>query len=135
MDRRSAIKNITLSFGTITLSTGTISMIQSCQTNSTDWSPKFFSLAQINFLDRVLEIIIPETDSPGAKSLKLVRFVDAYLYKNFRTAEQEFVLSAMQDFINMILESENGIIKGTKEEQFEIIDKIFESINIENNNE
>ena len=131
MDRRSAIKNITLSFGTITLSTGTISMIQSCQTNSTDWSPKFFSLAQINFLDRVLEIIIPETDSPGAKSLKLVRFVDAYLYKNVRIAEQEFLLSMMQDFINMILESKN--ISSVSDIDDPIIEKSF-SLHIDNGN-
>ena len=131
MDRRSAIKNITLSFGTITLSTGTISMIQSCQTNSTDWSPKFFSLAQINFLDRVLEIIIPETDSPGAKSLKLARFVDAYLYKNFRTTEQEFVLSAIQDFMNMILESKN--ISSVSDIDDPIIEKYF-SLHIDNGN-
>ena len=31
----------------------------------------------------------------------------------------------------MILESENGIIKGTQEEQFEIINKIFNNVNIE----
>ena len=84
MDRRSAIKNITLSFGTITLSTGTISIIQSCQTNPADWNPKFFSLSDLQFLEKVLEIIIPETDSPGAKSLKLVRFVDRYIDKKTR---------------------------------------------------
>ena len=93
MDRRSAIKNITLSFGTITLSTGTISMIQSCQTDIIKWSPRFFSLYELSFLDKVLEIIIPETDSPGAKSLNLVRFVDSYIYKNIRTSEKEFLSS------------------------------------------
>ncbi len=107
MDRRSAIKNITLSFGTITLSTGTISMIQSCQTDVIKWNPKFFSLYELSFLDKVLEIIIPETDSPGAKSLNLVRFVDSYIYKNIRTSEKEFLSSMMDEFINMILESEN----------------------------
>ena len=61
MDRRSAIKNITLSFGTMTLSTGTLSIIQSCQTNTADWNPRLFSLSEINFLDKVFEIIIPET--------------------------------------------------------------------------
>ena len=107
MDRRSAIKNITLSFGTITLSTGTMSIIQSCQTNTADWNPKFFSLSDLQFLEKVLEIIIPETDSPGAKSLKLVRFVDRYIDKNIRTSEKEFLSSMMDEFINMILESEN----------------------------
>ena len=107
MDRRSAIKNITLSFGTITLSTGTISMIQSCQTDLIKWSPRFFSLYELSFLDKVLEIIIPETDSPGAKSLNLVRFVDSYIYNNIRTSEKEFLSSMMDEFIDMILKSEN----------------------------
>ena len=50
---------ITLSFGTITLSTGTISIIQSCQTDADNWSPTFFSLSDLQFLEKVLEIIIP----------------------------------------------------------------------------
>ena len=55
----------------------------------------------------MLEIIIPETDSPGAKSLNLVRFVDSYIYKNIRKSEKEFLSSMMDEFIKMILESEN----------------------------
>ena len=65
------------------------------------------SLYELSFLDKVLEIIIPETDSPGAKSLKLVRFVDSYIYKNIRKSEKEFLSSMIDEFIKMILESEN----------------------------
>ena len=43
MDRRSALKNIGVSFGSITLSTGVLSIIQSCQTNDLNWTPKFFT--------------------------------------------------------------------------------------------
>ena len=129
MDRRSAIKNITLSFGTITLSTGTMSIIQSCQTNADNWSPKFFSLSDLQFLEKVLEIIIPETDSPGAKSLKLVRFVDRYIDKNIRTSEKEFLSSMMDEFINMILESEN--INSISEIDSKAIEKHL-SIHIDN---
>ena len=42
MNRREAIKNISISFGSITLSTGVLSMIQSCQTDNIDWSPDYF---------------------------------------------------------------------------------------------
>jgi len=44
MDRRSALKNIGVSFGSITLSTGVLSIIQSCQTNDLNWTPKFFTV-------------------------------------------------------------------------------------------
>ena len=78
MDRRAALKNIGVSFGSITLSTGVLSIIQSCQTNDLNWTPKFFTAKRIGFMDRMLEIIIPETDTPGAISLNLSKFIDAY---------------------------------------------------------
>ena len=82
MDRRAALKNIGVSFGSITLTTGVLSIIQSCQTNDLNWTPKFFTAKRIGFMDRMLEIIIPETDTPGAISLNLSKFIDAYTYKN-----------------------------------------------------
>ena len=51
MNRREAIKNISISFGSITLSTAVLSMIQSCQTDNIDWSPDYFKKNQINFID------------------------------------------------------------------------------------
>ncbi len=140
MDRRLAIKNITLSFGTITLSTGTLSIIQSCQKNTAEWTPRFFSLSEIDFLDKVFEIIIPETREtfgafdtpvywPGAKELKLVRFVDSYIYQNIRTGEQKFLLAMINEFINMILESED--INSVSNINEEIIEKYL-SLHIDN---
>ena len=32
---------------------------------------------------------------------------DSYIYKNIRTSEKEFLSSMMDEFINMIMESEN----------------------------
>ena len=78
MNRRKALKNIGISFGSITFSTSILSILQSCQANELDWSPDFFTTKQISFIDRMFEIIIPETDTPGAISLNLSKFVDAY---------------------------------------------------------
>ena len=82
MNRRKALKNIGISFGSITFSTSILSILQSCQANELDWSPDFFTTKQISFIDRMFEIIIPETDTPGAISLNLSKFVDAYIFKN-----------------------------------------------------
>ena len=82
MNRRKALKNIGISFGSITFSSSILSVLHSCQSNELDWSPDFFTKKQIVFIDRIFEIIIPETDTPGAISLNLSRFVDAYIYKN-----------------------------------------------------
>ena len=42
MNRRKALKNIGISFGSITFSTSILSILQSCQANELDWSPDFF---------------------------------------------------------------------------------------------
>ena len=107
MERRQALKNIGLSFGSITMSSGIISIIQSCQSNESFTDLKFFDMKQITFLDRILEIIIPETDTPGAMSLNISKFVDIYIHRNIRSADQKYLLAMMDEFINMILISEN----------------------------
>jgi len=106
MNRRKALSRIGISFGSISMSTGVISIIQSCNTEDSS-DLKYFSLSQINFLDRILEIIIPETDSPGAKSLNLSKFIDVYIAKNIRTEDQIYLNAMMNEFMKMILDSEN----------------------------
>ncbi len=96
MNRRIAIKRIGLSFGSISLSTGVISMIKSCQSPNADL--KFFSSNQISFLDRVLEIILPETETPGALSLNLSKFVDSYVSENIRSEDQKYLIAMIDEF-------------------------------------
>ena len=62
MNRRKALKNIGISFGSITFSTSILSILQSCQANELDWSPDFFTTKQISFIDRMFENIIPEAE-------------------------------------------------------------------------
>ena len=107
MDRRAALKNIGVSFGSITLSTGVLSIIQSCQTNDLNWTPKFFTAKRIGFMDRMLEIIIPETDTPGAISLNLSKFIDAHVNKNISSKNQSELNQEIDEFMNFILNNEN----------------------------
>ena len=107
MDRRAALKNIGVSFGSITLSTGVLSIIQSCQSNDLIWTPKFFTANRIDFMDRMLEIIIPETDTPGAISLNLTKFIDAHVNKNISLENQNDLNQEIDEFMNFILNNEN----------------------------
>jgi hypothetical protein len=58
MNRRKALKNIGISFGSITFSSSILSVLHSCQSNELDWSPDFFTKKQIVFIDRIFEIIV-----------------------------------------------------------------------------
>jgi hypothetical protein len=107
MNRRKALKSIGISFGSITFSSSILSVLHSCQSNELDWSPDFFTKKQIVFIDRIFEIIIPETDTPGAISLNLSRFVDAYIYKNTPSEDQSELNNEIDELTDVILSNEN----------------------------
>tara|TARA_B100000575_G_scaffold201828_1_gene163553 strand:- start:1819 stop:2364 length:546 start_codon:yes stop_codon:yes gene_type:complete len=123
MRRRLAIKRIALSFSSISISSGIISMVQSCKSSDAEKSYKFFNPSQISFLDKILEIILPETDSPGATNLKLSKFVDAYVNKNIKSEDQKYLLDIMNQFIELILDSEN--LKSSNQLSSSSIEKYF----------
>ena len=81
MNRRKAIKNIGLSFGTITATPALISLLQRCQTEL-DWKPKLLSIKHIEVVSKYLDLIIPKTDDiPSATGLGLHKWMDAYAYE------------------------------------------------------
>jgi len=105
MKRREALKNIGLSFASITISASTLSLVQSCQSSSTNL--KFFNSKRLGLIDRIFEIIIPETDTPGSNTLNLSKFTDAYIYKNISLEEQKELNEEIDEFLSVILSNEN----------------------------
>ncbi len=71
MRRRSALKNLTVALGGL----------MSLPAWASGWSPDSlgqFSILPVsdeNLLAEIVETILPETDTPGAKSLKVHQFV------------------------------------------------------------
>ena len=78
MDRRKALGNIGQGIGTIIVTPSIVSIFQRCQSSKT-FNPTFFIAEDFNLISRLMEIIIPKTDIPGAIELKLPEFVDNYI--------------------------------------------------------
>ncbi|MBT8218201.1 MAG: gluconate 2-dehydrogenase subunit 3 family protein [Bacteroidia bacterium] len=78
MKRRDALKNTGLFVG-ISLSAGAIStLFQSCkEAQSADiWKPDFIPEDLVDLVAEIAETILPKTDLPGAKDLKIHQFLD-----------------------------------------------------------
>ena len=104
MERRTALKNLGLSFGALTLTPSIMSMLQSCQSTGTDWTPSFFSPESAKTIEQLTELIIPSTpDIPGAKDLKLIRFIDSYIATTADSQEQTFITSALDLLVGRCL--------------------------------
>lgn len=112
MDRRNALKNIGKGLGTITITPTILNLLQSCQ-NSTAWNTVFFNKEQFLVVSKLMEIIIPETETPGAISLKLPEFIDAYIH-NVIDEDNISINKVLKDGLNKFID----IVKSetTKEE-------------------
>ncbi|MBT8292258.1 MAG: gluconate 2-dehydrogenase subunit 3 family protein, partial [Eudoraea sp.] len=67
MDRRIALKNMGLALGYTVATPTLLNLVQGCKTVDTvDWTPDFFTKDQGNVLYKLVDIILPKTDTPSA---------------------------------------------------------------------
>ena len=90
MDRRKALKTIGIGAGTITVTPTVVGIFQSCQKNRGRYIPTHFSDDEFSIISKLMELIIPKTDIPGAIELKLPHFLDGYVDVIFsKSAKQQ----------------------------------------------
>jgi hypothetical protein len=105
MQRRTAIKNIGLSFGALTLSSTVVSLFESCQTGAATWSPEFFSAEQAGFVSKVIDVMLPTTITPGANDLNLTQFMDGYMQYVASPEDRTFAQMALPIVSKLTLEA------------------------------
>ena len=97
MDRRKALGNIGKGIGTVIVTPTIVSIFQRCQTSKT-FNPTFFKAEDFNLISRLMEIIIPKTDIPGAIELKLPDFVDNYIDAVWDKKSKENIYKSLKVF-------------------------------------
>lgn len=66
-------------------------VLRSAATDEEGWKPIFLTEQQCRTVDVISELIIPETDTPGAAAAKVYRFVDAVLSESEEYAQKQFL--------------------------------------------
>ena len=98
MKRRDLLKKVGIGVGVLAVSPFTISLLQSCN-NDPSWNPNFFKKGDIEFLNELSDLIIPSSvEIPGAKELKLLRFVDIYISRGLSKGEQKTIYNTLDKF-------------------------------------
>ena len=105
MQRRTALKNIGLSFGALTLSSTVVSLFESCQTGAAAWSPEFFTAEQAGFVSKVIDVMLPTTITPGANDLNLTQFMDGYMQHVASPEDRTFAQIALPIVSKLTLEA------------------------------
>ncbi|HRJ28540.1 MAG TPA: gluconate 2-dehydrogenase subunit 3 family protein [Cyclobacteriaceae bacterium] len=99
MNRREVIKRTALLMGGVVSAPAIMGILKGCQAKpGIDWTPEFFTADQAYVITEVAEIIIPKTDTPGAKEAGVPSFIEQMIFKAYKEADREKFITALDDF-------------------------------------
>lgn len=99
ISRREAIKRTTAIMG-CTLSGSLISAVLSgCSDSSSseDWTPSGLTNKQLQTAADLAEVILPATETPGAKDAKTERFIDRMVREFYPTDERDLIINSLEE--------------------------------------
>ncbi|MRI00930.1 gluconate 2-dehydrogenase subunit 3 family protein [Kriegella sp. EG-1] len=106
MDRRKALKNMGVALG-YTIATPTLlSIVQSCKSeNAVTWVPDFLTAEQGAAITKLVDIILPATDTPSASELQVHLFIDKFANEVMDKEKQDFFKMSMDKFLSNALKT------------------------------
>lgn len=104
MDRRRVLKNMGLSLGYIVATPTLLGIVQSCKNEpAVTWTPEFLTQDQAGVLTKLVDIILPKTDTPSASEVQADIFIDRFAKDVMETEQQEFFKMSMGKFMDKAL--------------------------------
>ncbi|MFD0796048.1 gluconate 2-dehydrogenase subunit 3 family protein [Maribacter chungangensis] len=104
MDRRKAIRNMGLALGYTVATPTLVSLVQSCKTEpAITWAPEFFTNEQGSALTKLVDIILPKTDTPSASEVQVDIFIDRFANEVMEKEQQDFLQMSMSKFMDKAL--------------------------------
>jgi hypothetical protein len=101
MNRRDSLKQLGLLVGGNLLATGAVAdfleIAASIKAGERPWQPRLLSARQAALLQELVEVIIPKTDTPGAREALTHVFVDLYVNDCYPKAQQELFLKGLDE--------------------------------------
>ncbi len=99
IDRREALRKTALMMGAAISAAAFAGLMQGCKTTpELTYVPRFFNEDQGRLVMEVAEIIIPKTDTPGAKDVGVPGFIDTMLKECYKKEDQDRFLEGLTAF-------------------------------------
>ncbi len=119
MNRREAIQRASLVLGYAITGPTLAAVLNGCKANpELSYKPIFFNEDQARGIETLAEIIIPKTDTPGAKDAGVPGFIDALVKEVYSKEQQDKFLNGLTDFNEDARKTYgNGFIDCSAEEQ------------------
>jgi len=101
MNRRDAIKQTALIMGAAVSSSVAAGILNGCQPKpGITWNPVFFTEDQAILITRLTDVIIPTTDTPGAKEVGVPAFIEEMVRDVYSENERARFMAGLDEFSN-----------------------------------
>jgi len=108
MDRRKALKNMGMALGYTVATPTLLGIVQSCKgETAVSWTPDFLTSDEGPALTKLVDIILPATDTPAASELQVHLFIDKFANEVMDKEQQNMFKMSMGKFIDKAL-SDSG---------------------------
>ena len=99
IDRREALRKTALLMGAAVSATAIAGIMNGCKaTPDLNYKPVFFNEDQARIISELAEIILPKTDTPGAKEVGVPNFIDTIVNENYEKEDQERFIVGLTAF-------------------------------------
>lgn len=98
MDRRTALKNMALSFGFAVSGASIINLFNSCSTDKSTLTSEFFTLSEVYSIEMLIDLILPTTSTVGGKDLNVSQFIDKMCQHVLDNQQQKGMRSGAEEF-------------------------------------
>jgi gluconate 2-dehydrogenase gamma chain len=99
IDRRGALRKTALLMGAAVSASAMAGVLNGCKaTPDLNYKPVFFSEDQAQLVSELAEIILPKTDTPGAKDAGVPNFIDKILNECYKKEDQEHFIAGLTAF-------------------------------------
>ena len=121
--RREALKRAAFLMGGAISAPTIFGVLKGCSPKpGLDWNPTFFTEAQALSITRIAELILPETDTPGAKSLGVPAFIEEMVSLCLKPADKTRFMEGLEKFEALCSkEYGKGFVELSKDVQMELL--------------
>jgi len=130
MNRREALSRVALVMGGALTAPTMIAFLDGCKTKDTATGAQFtFDPDQLNLVSEVAEVIIPKTDTPGAKEAKVGEFVQKMLKDCYYEKDQKSFMAGLskledKDFMKATPEERITLLTAAEQESIDELKRI-----------
>lgn len=98
IDRREALRRVGILLGGVVSAPTVAGVLSGCQRQTgPDWTPTLLSAEQNEMVATIAEIIIPATDTPGAREANVNRFVDTLVGESYPAEDRKHFVEGLEE--------------------------------------